>query len=226
MPGHDRECHQRQSVPWSGPPAPSPLGRCQDEQLALRDLITASPCRHSMCWRGSNCAVPPAQAHPHPGYSRPWQADADPRQHSPITGQTAILSPSAIRRSHPAGWSWTASHLRCLAGQSGRDNLFFLPRGPRASTNGRTLPGQPAWKEGAGLQQSEPTAHPYRPVALQRLQGSAGVCLGVQTRRAAACRPCAGAVAGAAHLLSEGAQRSPHELARAMAAGVHPICNP
>ncbi|MGL6429056.1 CSS-motif domain-containing protein [Aeromonas caviae] len=47
---------------------PLAMGRCQDEQLALRDLITASPYARALyVLEGSNCAVPPCTGPSSPG---------------------------------------------------------------------------------------------------------------------------------------------------------------
>ena len=83
---------------------PLAMGRCQDEQLALRDLITASPYARALYvleGQQLRCTT----------LHRPILPRDIPRgpagnqtlilaRHSPITGQTAILS---------CWWSWTAS---------------------------------------------------------------------------------------------------------------------
>ncbi len=149
---------------------PLAMGRCQDEQLALRDLITASPYARALYvleGQQLRCTT----------LHRPILTRDIPRgpagnqtlilaRHSPITGQTAILyrQPSGDRTLLV---ELDGFHIfGALQAVMGEDNLFFLLGDQALDGHGRTLPAARLLEGGQRLQQSEPTAHPYRLVAL------------------------------------------------------------
>lgn len=149
---------------------PLAMGRCQDEQLALRDLITASPYARALYvleGQQLRCST----------LHRPILTRDIPRgpagnqtltlaRHSPITGQTAILyrQPSGDRTLLV---ELDGFHIfGALQAVMGEDNLFFLLGDQALDGHGRTLPAARLLEGGQRLQQSEPTAHPYRLVAL------------------------------------------------------------
>lgn len=147
---------------------------CEQNKLALRDLITASPYARALYVLEDNRLLCTTLHRPISSQNMPDYLFGDQdlilASHSPITGQTAILYRQRLGKRTLLAELDGFHIFGALQAVKGEDNLFFVLGDRALDGHGRAQKAAPLLAGKGNLISSPPDAHPYRLVALNGYQ--------------------------------------------------------
>lgn len=143
---------------------------CEENKLALRDLITASPYAGAIYVLEGNRLLCTTLHRPIPVQNLPdylfGKQDLILASHSPITGQTAILYRQQLGKRTLLAELDGFHIFGALRATKGEKKLFFILGARVLDDHGKTLPAATLQQDERKLLSSPPDVHPYRLVAL------------------------------------------------------------